>query len=438
MACALGRVDVGTGSIAHIQLPPGYLATEVIDGKDGTLWMTGPGDADGGSILLQYNPATAVFTPHRSPIGDHTYASSYGLAKGADGNLWFTEVDQIAKIGEYSPTSDQFSQYSIPSGRDARSITPGPDGNLWFTELNGLGANHGQIGKVDLHAPDPSADLAIAATVTPGPYQFGSPLTYTLTVTNNGPSAAQTILATAVLPDNVAFAGAQGGTTGLSYDVATGTVTFSLDGLASGASVDVPIQVYSTALGTHDSKILVASPATYQVPIFLVRDAVTDPIPTNNDGPLPAVNVVPATTDLSIVAGAVPASVNVDGTLTYTMTLVNAGPSGAEDVVVTDQLPPGVVYTGPIDPTTALAGYAYQADQRIVTYHSFSLPPSPEDGSSVQISIPVKVLAGDNLSTVGTAWSLSYAIAISNAPAAQIVGPGKLSGANHGFLLTPR
>ena len=42
------------------------------------------------------------------------------------------------------------------------------------------------------------------------------------------------------------------------------------------------------------------------------------------------------------------------------------------------------------------------------------------------------------ISDVGTVWSLSDAIAISNAPAAQIVGPGKLSGANHGFLLTPK
>ena len=398
------KVDLNNNdTITPIPLPAGYGIGTLIDGHDSNIWFRG-GTTD--SLVTKYDPSTGVFTPYVP--ANNPPKTGVGFVRTPDGDFWFTDAAGQA-IGQFDPTTKAIVDYTVPSGNEPTYLSIGPDGNLWFTE-----AASGRIGKVDLSAAAPTADLAIAATVTPGPYQFGSPLTYTLTVTNNGPSAAQTILATAVLPDNVAFAGAQGGTTGLSYNDVTGTVTFSLDSLASGASVDVPIQVYSTALGTHDSKILVASPATYQAPIFLVRDAVTDPTPTNNYGLLPAVDVVPATADLSIVAGTVPASVNVNGTLIYTLTLVNAGPSGAEDVVVTDQLPPGVVYTGPIDPTTALAGYAYQADQRIVTYHSFSLPPSPEDGSSVLISIPVKILAGAAGTTLSNSASVGNAITDSN------------------------
>lgn len=44
----------------------------------------------------------------------------------------------------------------------------------------------------------------------------------------------------------------------------------------------------------------------------------------------------------------------------------------------------------------------------------------------------------NKLSNVGAVWLLNRASAVSGAPAAQIVGTGKLSGANHGYLLTPQ
>ena len=44
----------------------------------------------------------------------------------------------------------------------------------------------------------------------------------------------------------------------------------------------------------------------------------------------------------------------------------------------------------------------------------------------------------NKLSNVGSVWVLNNAVGINNAPAAQIVGNGKLSGANHGYLLTPQ
>jgi uncharacterized repeat protein (TIGR01451 family) len=49
------------------------------------------------------------------------------------------------------------------------------------------------------------ADLAVKKTANPSPVILGAPLTYTLTVTNQGPSASTGVILTDVLPANVVF-----------------------------------------------------------------------------------------------------------------------------------------------------------------------------------------------------------------------------------------
>jgi uncharacterized repeat protein (TIGR01451 family) len=56
---------------------------------------------------------------------------------------------------------------------------------------------------------DPGADLAITKTDAPDPVSLGGVLTYTLTVTNNGPGAAGSVTATDQLPKNVTLRSAR-------------------------------------------------------------------------------------------------------------------------------------------------------------------------------------------------------------------------------------
>ena len=64
------------------------------------------------------------------------------IAKGPDGNLWFTEAG-AARIGRITPagTVTVFPVESFETYSDA--ITAGPDGNLWFTRQFG-----NQIGRI--------------------------------------------------------------------------------------------------------------------------------------------------------------------------------------------------------------------------------------------------------------------------------------------------
>jgi choice-of-anchor C domain-containing protein len=92
------------------------------------------------------------------------------------------------------------------------------------------------------------ADLALAKADSPDPVRVGQPLTYTLTVTNRGPSAATGVTLTDTLPARVTFESAdpsQG-----SCNQSGGTVGCDLGSLAGGADATVTIVVTPTIAGT--------------------------------------------------------------------------------------------------------------------------------------------------------------------------------------------
>ena len=59
----------------------------------------------------------------------------FGITKGPDGNIWFTERYGPCHIGRITPTGKIKEFPQVLCG--ALDITAGPDGNLWFTEETG-------------------------------------------------------------------------------------------------------------------------------------------------------------------------------------------------------------------------------------------------------------------------------------------------------------
>lgn len=174
---------------------------------------------------------------------------------------------------------------------------------------------------------DTSADLSVTKSGSPTPALPGQYLTYTLTVRNAGPGAAvDAVLADAVPPQ----------LTGAEYSVDNGatwttwTGSLSLGTLPPDSVRTVLIRgiVSSTASGMISNTAIVSS-------------GTPDPNPDNNrDTAIPPVN---ESADLSIVKTASPVPVAAGGTVTYTLTVTNAGPSPAQNTVLTDVLPPAVL-----------------------------------------------------------------------------------------------
>jgi uncharacterized repeat protein (TIGR01451 family) len=110
-----------------------------------------------------------------------------------------------------------------------------------------------------------TADLAISKTAAPDPVITGSNLTYTITITNNGPDAAESVIVNDILPDTTTFVscGATGG------GVCSGAgnnraVTFA--SLAPGASATITLVVNvncSVANGAIISNTAMVSSATF-------------------------------------------------------------------------------------------------------------------------------------------------------------------------------
>lgn len=103
------------------------------------------------------------------------------------------------------------------------------------------------IGGGQVSLTEKPADLSIAKVDSADPSRVGRDLTYTLTVTNNGPNPASGVTATDTLPSGLS---ARSSTASQGSCSGTTTVTCSLGDLASGASATVTIVVRPTAAGT--------------------------------------------------------------------------------------------------------------------------------------------------------------------------------------------
>ena len=88
--------------------------------------------------------------------------------------------------------------------------------------------------------------LSIVKTDQTDPVQLGTPITYTLTVTNQGPNSATGVVLTDPLPSNVSFISATPNTCSEN----NGTVTCSLGDLAKDASTTLSIIVGTSSAGT--------------------------------------------------------------------------------------------------------------------------------------------------------------------------------------------
>jgi len=179
-------------------------------------------------------------------------------------------------------------------------------------------------------AVNAQADLSIAKTDNPDPVVAGQSLTWTLAVSNAGPSTATNVLVTDALPDGVTLASATP-----SQGSCGGGVSCSLGTLNPGSSATITLNV-TTSSGLTGTLANTASVTSNTLDLNAAN---------NNDTENTTVNVQ---ANLSISKADSADPVAPDDTLVWTLAVSNAGPSDAGSVTVSDPLPANVTFVSAV------------------------------------------------------------------------------------------
>jgi uncharacterized repeat protein (TIGR01451 family) len=177
------------------------------------------------------------------------------------------------------------------------------------------------------------ADVAVALEAEPQQYTPGEPLTYTLTVTNGGPDAAN---GTAI---NDAFPAMISGVTWTCQPSGGATCPSSGNGDIE-ASIDLPSggAVVFTATGTVNANaagtIEDRATATVEAPAI-------DPNTANNTASV-STDPIPQHADVAVALAAEPQQYTRGQPLTYTLTVTNGGPDPSNATTIEDMFPAAI------------------------------------------------------------------------------------------------
>jgi uncharacterized repeat protein (TIGR01451 family) len=131
----------------------------------------------------------------------------------------------------------------------------------------------------------PAADLSLTLSDSPDPVAQGGTLSYTIVVTNLGPSSSSAMSVTDALPAEVSFVSSSPGEPACVHS--SGTVTCALGALDPMASATVTIQVtVGLATGTISNIAGVTGSATDAVPVNNVDSEATQLLPALAEGEL--------------------------------------------------------------------------------------------------------------------------------------------------------
>ena len=429
---ALAQGTAATG-YTFAELAPSSLAGSVFDDANRN------GTRDGGE------PAVANVTITLTGIDDLGNAinlstltdvtGAYSFAGLRPGNYTLTET-QPAGYGDGPETAGTLGGTVANDVISAITVTPGASGTGYtfaettasiggtvFIDANGNavldGADTGRIGGVTVQLFD-SASMLVATTLTApdGTYSFGSLLTGDYTVTETQPNGYGSST-----PNSVPLTLAATGATGINFAETTGSisgtvfhdrnndgatnpgepalagVTVTLTGQDVNGLTITPVTAVTAADGSYTFTGLLAGtytvtetqPAGYGQGIVTAGSAGGD---TSVQDVISAIGLVAAdnatayafaertpsdlvTTKTDNVSRALPGQL-----LTYEITVSNVSLQQADSVVVTDQLP-----TGMLEFVSASNGGVYDALTGIITWNLPALPTT--DGSNPPITLTV-------------------------------------------------
>ncbi|MFY9821833.1 MAG: DUF11 domain-containing protein [Thermoanaerobaculia bacterium] len=311
----------GLGATADLSITKTDGVTTATPGGSVTYTITasnaGPSNATGATVADTFPASlTCTWTCVGAGGGTCTASGSGNINDSANlpsgGSVTYTASCTISAAA--TGTLSNTATVTAPAG-----VTDPTPGNNSATDSDTLGA---------------SADLSITKTDGVTTATPGGSVTYTITASNAGPSNATGATVADTFPASLTCTwtcvGAGGGTCTAS---GSGNINDTAN-LPSGGSVTYTASctISAAATGTLSNTATVTAPA-----------GVTDPTPGNNSAT--DSDTLGASADLSITKTDGVTSVTAGGSLTYTITASNAGPSNATGATVADTFPASLTCT---------------------------------------------------------------------------------------------
>ncbi|MER8044638.1 hypothetical protein [Streptomyces sp. NPDC094032] len=300
---------------------------------------------------LPTTPGTKLYWRlyHRGRQGQDTMALDIGAPGGVVEQRRFT--DGNTAWGYYTGT------YTVPAGQTTTRFA--------FRSVSAAGGNQGIGNFLDGIFFGTAPYVVLTKRAFPaGPLDVGDVVTYRITAKNEGGGAADRLTLTDVVPAGTTYVPGslrvidgpnsgvktdRAGDDQASYDAAAGAVVFRLGtdasatqggslantaALPGGTTVEYRVVLGLETAGTHVTN---TATATYENRLGPTPQSLTA---TSDE----AVTEVRPAADLDVTKAADDTTVTVGQTVSYRVTVHNAGPSPATGVTVTDRLPSGLAF----------------------------------------------------------------------------------------------
>jgi uncharacterized repeat protein (TIGR01451 family)/fimbrial isopeptide formation D2 family protein len=234
--------------------------------------------------------------------------------------LTFTNTDDVQWTSLPGPDPGQISPFNTDSTQ--RTGTGTPAVNDYFTSASTVALI------------SPFLDLAITKSVSNAHPAVGEQTTFTIVLTNNGPSDGTRVVVNDPLPPDLAFV-SDTPAPGTTYDPTMGIWT--VGNLAVGASVTLTLTVQNNSPNPQTNT---ATASSIERDINLLNNTASASVQ-----PLADLVIVKTVNDPTPL---------LNQQVVFTLVASNDGPGDASGVVVTDLLPPGLTFVSDIaaSPTT--------------------------------------------------------------------------------------
>lgn len=333
------KINVATVSSATVDDPDQSNNTDIAS------LSIGPAELDLAVTKTRLGPAQVTMG---QPVTFSIEVTNNGPAEATDVELFdplpagLTYSSSAPSAGSFDSATSIWSLASLSSGASetitltGMTVRPGTATNTVsvqsLNESDANPANNSASAFVDVVV---KADLAISKSVSPAVAQPGDTVTYTITVTNDGPNNA----------DNVQV-----------VDPAQIEANLTGSTVTQGA-FDIPSRVWEVGtLNSGDTAtltltVLLTKTGTFLNTVVISQSSIPDPNRANDQAQ--ATLDIPSA-DLSVAATVDDSSSRVGQQVTFTISARNLGPEATTSAVITSLLPAGLSYVSSL---ASVGGY---------------------------------------------------------------------------------